>query len=415
MSPEGLHLPDAVVRHIASYAAKGNTPSDVLVTLVSLCGVSRQWRSIARDVEPGLCLGYGASENSFSTLPVSQTFKKLTPTQKEVIFRGAARLLTGYTELAFCGDGVTDAVVIDVAKNSHGKLLKCKFKGCNTVTDAAIQHLLSACPRLQELVLEDISVTVTGKFLPVIFKLCPQLQTLALVNVPGLAWNTVQPSHWAGNALTRLQVLSCSLGLEFDQLLTVCPQLSQVILDGPPNSVKMVAAHCPQLSHFNYAVSHRSSLDEALDDFASMPRLRVLEIVVRSFVVSKSQMVRLGALSVSELHVDSYLHKQQPNWARAQFSHVDNEGVRALVDMVCDKSKRNFDPTPLALSLCGAASLGHEAVSALLRLPILTDLDISGCCKITAIDKMRLIAKVKAGRELVDARRRLTSKRSCRT
>lgn len=45
-------------------------------------------------------------------------------------------------------------------------------------------------------------------------------------------------------------------------------------------------------------------------------------------------------------------------------------------------------------SLCGATALSHDAVSALLRLPILTELDIGGCCKVTAMDKMRLVAKV---------------------
>ena len=48
------------------------------------------------------------------------------------------------------------------------------------------------------------------------------------------------------------------------------------------------------------------------------------------------------------------------------------------------------DMKPLKLSLCGATTLTHDAVSALLRLPILTDLDIGGCCRITAMDKMRL-------------------------
>ena len=49
---------------------------------------------------------------------------------------------------------------------------------------------------------------------------------------------------------------------------------------------------------------------------------------------------------------------------------------------------------PFQLSLCGATSLTHESVSALLRLPVLTDLRIDGCPKIQALDKMRLIAKV---------------------
>ena len=53
---------------------------------------------------------------------------------------------------------------------------------------------------------------------------------------------------------------------------------------------------------------------------------------------------------------------------------------------------------PLKLSLCGATALTHDAVSALLRLPILTELDIGGCGRIIAMDKMRLVAKVRRER-----------------
>jgi len=63
------------------------------------------------------------------------------------------------------------------------------------------------------------------------------------------------------------------------------------------------------------------------------------------------------------------------------------------------RSFRTRDITPLKLSICGASMLTHDAVSALLRLPMLVKLDVSGCNRISAMDKMRLIAKVKAGRE----------------
>jgi hypothetical protein len=67
---------------------------------------------------------------------------------------------------------------------------------------------------------------------------------------------------------------------------------------------------------------------------------------------------------------------------------------------------------PLKLSLCGASALTHDAVSALLRLPILTELDIGGCSRVIAMDKMRLVAKVRAGRELLDSGRRPSSRSS---
>ena len=58
------------------------------------------------------------------------------------------------------------------------------------------------------------------------------------------------------------------------------------------------------------------------------------------------------------------------------------------------------DRKPFKLSLCGAIALTHDAVSALLRLPLLSELNIDGCCRITSMDKMRLVAKVKAGASL---------------
>ena len=56
-------------------------------------------------------------------------------------------------------------------------------------------------------------------------------------------------------------------------------------------------------------------------------------------------------------------------------------------------------PSPSHSSCPCAAqtALTHDAVSALLRLPMLSDLKIDGCYRITSMDKMRLVAKVKAG------------------
>jgi hypothetical protein len=56
---------------------------------------------------------------------------------------------------------------------------------------------------------------------------------------------------------------------------------------------------------------------------------------------------------------------------------------------------------PLKLSLCGATALRQEAVSALLRLPMLASIDTSGCVKLTPMDRMRLVAKVKAGQGML--------------
>ena len=44
-----------------------------------------------------------------------------------------------------------------------------------------------------------------------------------------------------------------------------------------------------------------------------------------------------GSLPVTELRLDSYVYKQQPTLSRSSFSHVDNEGVKALVDSICGR------------------------------------------------------------------------------
>jgi hypothetical protein len=49
------------------------------------------------------------------------------------------------------------------------------------------------------------------------------------------------------------------------------------------------------------------------------------------------------------------------------------------------------EPAQFNLSLRGAVALTHDAVSALLRLPMLSGLDITGCGRISSMDKMRLV------------------------
>ncbi len=70
-------------------------------------------------------------------------------------------------------------------------------------------------------------------------------------------------------------------------------------------------------------------------------------------------------------------------------------------------------PKPFKLSLCGATALTHDAVSALLRLPMLSDLKIDGCYRITSMDKMRLVAKVKAGASFGAPSQHQSASRTC--
>ncbi|GMH39324.1 hypothetical protein BSKO_07222 [Bryopsis sp. KO-2023] len=50
---------------------------------------------------------------------------------------------------------------------------------------------------------------------------------------------------------------------------------------------------------------------------------------------------------------------------------------------------------PISISFCGASSLSHEVVGSILLLPLLTGLDISGCGRLNAMDKMRLVSKAR--------------------
>jgi hypothetical protein len=200
------------------------------------------------------------------------------------------------------------------------------------------------------------------------------------------------------------------------------------------------------LRRVSYLCTSRAHLEGALWPLTSLPRLRALELVTGNLQLAPEQLRVLGMLPLAELRLDSYAYKQRPGLPRPQFSHLDNEGVRVLVDAICARmrtaaagamasaAQAQVPPArfagdagaaaggsgpagapaasaetawtqlmqPMKLSLCGATALSHEAVSALLRLPVLVDLDIGGCAKITAMDKMRLVAKVKAGRELLE-------------
>jgi hypothetical protein len=181
-------------------------------------------------------------------------------------------------------------------------------------------------------------------------------------------------------------------------------------------------------------------------------------------MLSAEQMHALGMLPLTELRLNSYTYSQQPAINRASQSHLDNDGVRALVDSICHRinsrpgepplscplapcsscaapralapvtwpqgicfsqwdmlgtskvlcldhchltslskavpCRAEEEPKPFKLSLCGAIALTHDAVSALLRLPLLSELNIDGCYRINSMDKMRLVAKVKAGASL---------------
>ncbi|GIL88352.1 hypothetical protein Vretimale_15057 [Volvox reticuliferus] len=238
---------------------------------------------------------------------------------------------------------------------------------------------------------------------------CQQLTTAHVANIPSLNWTACKKScdKWGPKCLTKLVVRTVSLDESFGIIMSKLGNLTDLELDGPAVNIKAGALHCPALSRVSYLVGRKSDLDEALPALQHIRELKQLELIVRNFVLTAENLRHIGSLPVADLRLDSYVYKQQPTLSRSSYSHVDNEGVKALVDGICNRwCQQSTDMCPMKLSLCGATALTHDAVSALLRLPVLTELDIGGCCKITAMDKMRLVAKVKAGREMLESGRR---------
>lgn len=93
--PQETHLPDVAVRSIAAYLLQNEPPGHALVHLLAFCGVCRQWRSVAREVNPGVCIGFDVLENTFCNRSTIQRFRRLNMAQKEEVFYAVAKLLTG--------------------------------------------------------------------------------------------------------------------------------------------------------------------------------------------------------------------------------------------------------------------------------------------------------------------------------
>lgn len=242
---------------------------------------------------------------------------------------------------------------------------------------------------------------VTGRFVPFMLEACTSLRELKVQSVPQINWT--HSSAWASGSLQRdlvmrkLHVRGANLNADFAALLAKMPGLTELEVDGPPDNVDAASTACSLLTRICYQVSDRLQLDDALAAFVSAKALSTLELVVKNFTLSTEQLRSIGMLPLTELRLDSFIYKQQPTLSRSSYSHVDNEGVKGLVDSVCSRWSTGgassagggsasgilaaADMKPLKLSLCGATALTHDAVSALLRLPILTELDIGGCCR----------------------------------
>lgn len=96
------------------------------------------------------------------------------------------------------------------------------------------------------------------------------------------------------------------------------------------------------------------------------------------------------------------LHRSVTEASMKTHKSADQGTLHARTDgrLLACRSLLHDERTPLRLALSGASALTHDAVSSLLRLPALVHLDISGCGRINAMDRMRLLAKIRAGQEL---------------
>lgn len=99
---EAVHLPDAVVKNISNFLISNEAPGNALLNLLSFCSVCKQWRSVARELNNGVCLGFDSFDNTFSSQASVQKFRKLTTQQKQETFLAAARLFQGKVGLQPC-------------------------------------------------------------------------------------------------------------------------------------------------------------------------------------------------------------------------------------------------------------------------------------------------------------------------
>lgn len=96
---ESVHLPQIALRSIATYLVQSEAPGSVLINLLAMCGVCSEWRNVARELNPGTCLGFDGLDNAFPSQSSIQRFRRLTPTAKEEVFLAAARLFFGECRL----------------------------------------------------------------------------------------------------------------------------------------------------------------------------------------------------------------------------------------------------------------------------------------------------------------------------
>lgn len=104
-SNQGSFLPDHCIKLIQSQLIANESPGACLLHLLTMASVCKQWRYLASELAPGTAIAFDGFDNLFSSQQCVQKFRRLTSSQKEQVFFGAARLLTGmlfFGGLDFC-------------------------------------------------------------------------------------------------------------------------------------------------------------------------------------------------------------------------------------------------------------------------------------------------------------------------
>ena len=101
--------------------------------------------------------------------------------------------------------------------------------------------------------------------------------------------------------------------------------LSTICMCSPFLEEVVLASTCPNRT------------DKCLAGLLTAPNLRALELRPKSFTPNCDHMYLIGMMNLCELRLDSHSFQQQC-LTRAGLSHIDNEGVRALVDSICARS-----------------------------------------------------------------------------
>ncbi|GFH11576.1 predicted protein, partial [Haematococcus lacustris] len=352
--PCGSFLPDQCIKLVQGQLIANEAPGVALLHLLSMASVCKQWRQLASELASGTAIAFDGFDNKFSCQLSVQKFRRLQPAQKEQVFHGAAKLLTGYTDVLLSGDGISDRVLQEVALKAGTKIVLAKVQSSSSLTDAGLCSFVTHSRALDTLEIDDLSKQVNGelsrlcacslnlmccllhvgasdsragKFLTMLFENCDKLQHLHLSNIPQLNWTMCKEAalRWSEKSLTKLHVRGVNLDVEFGVIISRLPHLRELEVDGPARNIKAASIHCPLLHRVSYQMQSRALLDEALAALGSLKELRQLELIVKHFTLCTEQLRTIGMLPLTELRLDSFIYKQQPTLSRSSYSHVDNE------------------------------------------------------------------------------------------